>query len=201
MLSWPNLGDPYHLPNYWLSDSRRWLQFSTLEEGYFSVYSVDAPKKVVRLDFPDAGEANWRSHGHYLTNKDHLLIYNDPGISGAAWTKLDIREYRLFPSMALLSKRHFYPPAGQRIHEVSFSPSGDRIAWIAEELQGRSALWGSNIDGSRRVEIGYMAEAGWGRGERLLWLPGGKRLSFVYNDNLYTVPVDGTRRDAIASGP
>jgi hypothetical protein len=195
-LEWPSLGDPYHLPNHWLSDSRRWLQFPTLEKGYFNVYSVDAPTKVDRLDFPDAPDANWRTHGHFLTNRDHLIIYNDPGIRREPWTKLDIREYRLFPSITLLSKHHFYPPAGQQIEAVSFSPAGDRFAWIVGEQ-----LWVSKLDGTDRVEIGRLPAEGWGKGQSLIWLPDGKRLSFVYNDSLYTVPVDAKRRDAVVFTP
>ena len=91
-----------------------------------------------------------------------------------------------------------------RAYEIAVSPKGDRIAWLLmPNLKGRprnvqrgaASLWVSQLDGSRMREIG---SAGTDVRQRsapsllmqLRWLPGGKRLSFLYNGALYTVPTD-----------
>jgi hypothetical protein len=64
-------------------------------------------------------------------------------------------------------------------------------AFVATEL------WVSQLDGSQMHKIGHVAElledddATDFLLSDLQWLPDGKRLSFEYNDGLWTVPADG----------
>jgi len=141
----------------------------------------------MRLVFPDFNKANWRTHGHFLTDKNHLLIYNDPGTSGETWTELHIREYRLLRSITLMREIQFTPPAGQKIAAVDFSPSGTNIAWSCSASDGRS-LWVSHVDGSSPIEIGHIPKGPLNISD-MAWLPDRKHLSFVYNGTLYTVPI------------
>ena len=54
--------------------------------------------------------------------------------------------------------------------------------------QARVSLWVSNLDGSRMKELGYVK--GIAFIPSLRWLPDGKRMSFIYDKALYTVPAD-----------
>jgi hypothetical protein len=221
--SWPNLGDVYHLQNCWLSDSRHWLQYATLDDGYFTVYSVDQPHMATRLDFPDWKLHDWRYTDYCLTSKNYLLLYDNlPGDSEVRpsgdpfdGTSITVCEYRLLPSTLLLHTYHVSSPNGQKMQSAVFSPSGDRIAilcddtyvppllvWLHKWLpqipatsQQRLSLWITRSDGSQPQEIGYIAipkpdPNGSADIADLEWLPSGKRLSFIYEDSVYTVPTD-----------
>jgi len=59
------------------------------------------------------------------------------------------------------------------------------------------ALWVSDPNGKSMREIGHMPTTPWSRlGQRfaeisnIQWLPGGRRLSFIYRNSLWTVLVD-----------
>lgn len=99
--------------------------------------------------------------------------------------------------------------------DVVLSPHGDRLAWLIHVVEKPSSiitflakwfssmhpvsryvlkLYTSRLDGSDVQEIGYMEIKGKPSATnlpRLLrWLPDGKRLSFVYQGALWTVPAD-----------
>ena len=93
------------------------------------------------------------------------------------------------------------PPGDADWYESAVSPRGDRIAYLFNHNSGNNpprvykiSLWVSHADGTQMREVGVQAI---GKGStatsdpsRLLWLPDGKHLSFLLNDNLYTVPAD-----------
>jgi hypothetical protein len=78
-----------------------------------------------------------------------------------------------------------------------------RTEW-KREIRPEWRLWVANLDGSHRHEVGYMVQppdhppgvagqGGWmspSYPQELKWLPDGKRLSYVFDDALYTVPVE-----------
>jgi len=98
------------------------------------------------------------------------------------------------------------------------SPQADRILWIVEKQapplarfldrlqlgshrppQGDQAVYVSRLDGSEMRELCSVPvrEQKWGRTlvrwrplADFRWLPDGKRISFVYKDDLYMAPVD-----------
>lgn len=102
--------------------------------------------------------------------------------------------------------------------EAAFSPLCDRVAWIIKSdyrpslrvlmhrffpsvkvpVYRRMSLWSSRINGQDQHEVGHLDKEivsdddviGDGWDGPLLWLPDGKRLSFIHKETLYTVPTD-----------
>jgi hypothetical protein len=101
--------------------------------------------------------------------------------------------------------------------DVHVSPQGDRMAWLLQNNRAlpwdtllhrlfpawrmvkhfSMSLWVSRLDGSQMHEVGSIVlrspavragQISWPWNIR--WLPGGKRLSFLYNDALWTVPAE-----------
>jgi hypothetical protein len=204
-----------------LADSRHWLQYTTLQRGYLTLHSLDAPKQNIRLPFPNSKFEEGLDK--MVTTSDHLLTIveqldddvqpNDLRNATPNWAGLDIHEYRLLPHISLLHTLHVSAPPGVKMEGAKVSSSGQRIAWICSQFyispfvlwlhrwlpristnpQRRFGLWVSNIDGSRMHEIGHVLLAPQDEAPttfELNWLPGDKRLSFVYKAALYTVPTD-----------
>jgi hypothetical protein len=96
--------------------------------------------------------------------------------------------------------------------DVKVSPQGDRVVWLVQRQNTSPAfkllqrlfpawkgddheslaIYASKLDGSQMQEIGRVdSKATTDRLiEEMRWLPGGKRLSFIVNDTLWTVPVE-----------
>jgi hypothetical protein len=106
-------------------------------------------------------------------------------------------------------------PSDTARYDLHVSPQGDRIAWqvttiradiwqrwlhrylpfVRRKVQPRAEVWICNLDGSNMHEAGSIVEPpaeddGSSLRLSLQWLPGGKRLSFEYEDALYTIPAD-----------
>jgi len=128
----------------------------------------------------------------------------------------EIQAVAIASNKQLLRKYPIRLPIKAEIKDVVFSPQGDRLAWELVTRQNASplasqphhplprwplppitsvSLWVSQIDGTRMHEIGSiqapqaLKES---QGLDLLgdiqWVPGGKRLSFFYQNALWTVP-------------
>ena len=108
-------------------------------------------------------------------------------------------------------------PMLAQVSLVMLSPKGDKLAWIllsersplgnlsnwpilrnlGVKTSHRLSIWVSAVDGSNFREVGHFPNYE-GPSEFKIddpirtfqWLPSGKKLSFVHNDSLYTVPVD-----------
>jgi hypothetical protein len=90
----------------------------------------------------------------------------------------------------------FYPK-GVQIQNKVYSVEGRRIAWryiYGKYPNERDSLWVSEFDGGNMHEVGslpfdhFPKEQTWI--EKIQWLPGGKQISFIYRNWLYTVPAD-----------
>jgi len=99
------------------------------------------------------------------------------------------------------------------VQDVKVSPQGDLVVWLVQKRKTSPvfkrlqrffpalekdeheclALYVSQLDGSRMREIGQVDSKPTSAGNlinEMRWLPGGKRLSFIANDTLWTVPVE-----------
>ena len=99
------------------------------------------------------------------------------------------------------------------VKDVRVSPQGDRVAWIVERQYASPVfkmlqrlfpalkkdehesleIYVSHLDGSHLREIGRVDRKSspiWRLIEEMRWLPGGKCLSFIVNETLWTVPVE-----------
>lgn len=87
-----------------------------------------------------------------------------------------------------------------KVYEVAVSPDGERAAWLLQGGTGKvgaTALWVSKLDGSGMHKLGDFGPGGKASyGSEInfplqvVWVPGGKRVSFLYGGALWTVPAD-----------
>jgi len=121
----------------------------------------------------------------------------------------DIYHMDLTKQGASISQSSIRFPEGLEICEMRFSNRGDRIAWLLSEhysppfltlihrffptysvrTQTRLSLRISKLDGTDMHEIGYI-EGDVDSMHDLTWLPSDRDVSFVYQDSLWTAPVN-----------
>ena len=87
-----------------------------------------------------------------------------------------------------------------KVYEVAVSPDGERAAWLLQDGTGKigaMALWVSKLDGTGLRKLGNFGAGGkasYGSGMnfplQVVWVPGGKKVSFLYGGALWTVPAD-----------
>jgi hypothetical protein len=177
--SWPERGDSYHYGQVWLSDSRRWLEYSTIVLGYLTIHDVDGSSKSVRI--PSSTSIPSWPLKDLVTSSDHLLIVDEHlddtnSQTTPPWTGVDVYEYRLLPTMAHLGTIHVTSPPGVKTLAARISPDGDHIIWtcsqsyvsplavlvhrwikrVPAEPQQCFGLWVSRINGNHLHEIGHI---------------------------------------------
>jgi hypothetical protein len=202
---------------FWLSDSLHWVEITNAWTGGADTirayrYSFDRPAEAhpELVSLPPASSidgmaiysmvSDHRMLGHELFRADELT----PGLK--------------FVDMSLNTDRptaHAFrlsAPPNAKIHEMEFSPSGDRVAWLVEQEQAsplttllgrwiprlntiprtKMSLWICRLDGSQMHEIGYvpLISEDSPMPENLDWLPDGQRISFTSKGALYTVSAD-----------
>lgn len=181
-LSWPTGGDDYrHFTNYWLADSRHWLEYVTMP---FSVTLHDTanPKKNIRMTMPplQKGQHSFIYMNGVLTNAGRMLTSHyefDPDTWGQSG--LTLQEFALQPEQGKVVRLKIYRdilPKGLKYINHVCSPTGDRILWTTEgfretpiqlrpqRVMPKSAqrkqtwvgLWTSRLDGSDWREIGHI---------------------------------------------
>jgi len=144
---------------------------------------------------------------------DHILAcaaYDTERDKGSA----EIVDIGIGAHVTGLKTRHITLPPHAYIEDIVLSPQGDRIAWLLSmrggpdwllQLQRRiprvhlqaervEGVWISRIDGAEMHEISRREVDTKHRFpprlDQLQWVPGSKRLSFMYQDALYTVPAE-----------
>lgn len=198
---------------FWLNDSRHWVDLvddtlSSRKPGQETrtqalIHDIKAPHEVKSIPLPhlsltqEAQDGNEYAVVHAVVWPDTFVMEtpllhdsSHPAIEKVTITTIALRDRP--PTV------HEYPvnlPNGVSVRSMQFSPHGDRIAWWLEEKHnpGVVTLWISDLNGHGLRELG---EIGIEPSERcpltlcsLEWLPDGKRLSFLYQDALWTVPV------------
>jgi hypothetical protein len=214
---WPSSGfrgwtsDSQH----WAEFGMDWDDYKVNEELYTSalIYSLDQPGKTKRLRFDPASRVHYQCAASFAP-PNRLLVANPPVHSDKPLTatEIEIVDSTLADVIAPSHRYKVPVPPGAEVRDIVFSPEGDRVAWMLRfpnqhiwpEFLCRlipalkaspkvsHAIWVSRIDGSQMHEVGHMevptAQAN--AYFELKWVPGGKRLSFIYQDTLYTVPAD-----------
>lgn len=199
--SWTN-----RFPNslaVWLSDSQGFIEWSVRGNRWAGrVYRIDVEDtNIVEVPLPASFSDSNQLRGHGGMT---ILPFEDP-----TRTKGQIVQVRFDSTNVALTKLSYQLP--NRINPADWmsvmAPTGDRLAWliffqqkwphvewqrefpfVRSETRYLASLWVSGLDGSDLREIGHL-----GAGEdlrRIAWTPDGRRLSYVYRDTLWTVPVD-----------
>ena len=204
----------------WASDSRHWVVVRNQHGAIQGlVYDGDPSHKpkVVPVTASDQSDL-WDKIGIYdddfytpLILNDHFLMCK---VGNQATRKVDVLDIRIGAHTTGLKTPSIQLPPDVGISEIAISPQGDRIAWNltmpaapkwvlalkrwvrhthgeGEHVEG---LWVSRIDGTEMREIGRREMKSDGGSEprlyQLQWVPGSKRLSFMFDSALYTVPVE-----------
>jgi hypothetical protein len=189
----------------WLRDSRRWVDVRTdaKDRHTLTVHALDGRElKRVRLK-----NLAYAPYVLGATADDRVILWS----GGAALHTVDLRE----KSPGVRPMTAVAPRIGG-VLDVALSPQGDRLLWrtmdnvynhkpkVVEWLMERAGLdpcpplhvlWTSGLDGSKMREIGRVSirsnlvcDAASISNYR--WTPDGSRVSYIYDDALWTVPVN-----------
>ena len=87
-----------------------------------------------------------------------------------------------------------------KVQEVAVSPDGERAAWLLQDGTGKvgaASLWVSKLDGTGLRKLGNFGAGGKAAHDlgmdfplQVVWVPGGKQVSFLYGEALWVVTVD-----------
>ncbi len=203
---------------YWMADSRRWLDvyywpYGTDPFYEMVLYDRDGPAEGWKLPISnDDPLYNFSEVFASAAAGEELIQFQEdediPQNSGV------IVRRRLGRSTDLPAEHHFrFPEPGKPV-TAAFDPHCRRIAlllstqrppspfrvWLHRVVPKIQApptpllrLWVSGLDGHSWQEIGQIKDTSSDMEgfplSGLNWLPDGKRLSFIYKNTLYTVPV------------
>jgi hypothetical protein len=194
----------------WLPDSRRWLAWSPARSKHpLKLYSVDAPvASPVSITTPAAMTTLLG------VTPDHLVVQSDAPLPPATVKRITISTFGVYPNRTGVQSVSFPLPVTAQINDVELAPHGDRLAWMFVDARRSSlvtmlvrllptlasrfpptegiSVWVSRLDGTEMHEIGFQQTHMSGKDTNiatdLRWMPDGKRLSFLMNDSLYSVP-------------
>jgi len=201
---------------HWLPDSRRWIQpgsdSSGREATRLMVRSIDTPKEDGVIAIPKSCRSLFEgenSEAMVWLSEAHLVLQTwtvEPGEESTAHS-VDFYEADLKKDVP---PRHWTVevPREWTIEKVLVAPHADNVGWVfhrhyvsplltelhrlglpirltpAEETM----VYVSRADGTEMREIGTTSTPQDANQDvEIKWLPGGKRLSFVYKNMLYTV--------------
>jgi len=202
--------DAYSLWGPWEPDSRHILGLTILRE---SLVIFDPFANRISRTLPLASGVSSNLGNSIEVAPDRLLEISQENNTKES---IEVCEYGVDKTLHLTHKWLVSPPHDTTIGTIAnirLSPTGDRIAWLVDSAQvdsGRAALhrllpfvsvpmqlrqelWISRLDGKGMRLVGQtLLKTRSGNEVRitdLRWLPNGKRLSFSYEDALWTVSV------------
>ena len=198
----------------WKRDSSGWVE---VFDGRVAVYSLDPNRAPTQFSLTGAGPPGLPLG---FTSANELLVEMDPrppaGNRPPHATFLLVRPFDARPTW----RQYSVPvPAGEEVADVALSPAGDRLAWVMSRvitgfrITGQQdghpfadvigslwwSFWESALDGGGMTEIGGLLSNDIGPENQrplndLAWTPGGRRLSFRYHGDSWTVPVPPVMR-------
>jgi hypothetical protein len=186
----------------WMQDSRHWVEVKQKPSGPQVLVVHDAASPIVRR--LSLGTMGGPPVVLGVTPEDHAVLWDQAG------TFLDIDLGRPQGSVKKWTVKR--PPVGD-VSDVVLSPDGQRLCWktyswvinrlpaLLERMLERIRIdvptttylvWTSRLDGSHMREIGRSrVQQHIGQPFRSFrWTPDGTKISYVYDNALWTVPVD-----------
>jgi hypothetical protein len=202
----------------WTSDSRSLakpesntgqggLELLRPEDGSVRPISIAGARVRQLLGFTSQGHAIIATDG---VGFEHTFYRSQQGPSGSS-PSIQLAEYDLAAPSQPVRRVTIPMPADAEYGHIILSPQGDRLLW---SMFARQAMplqewlhrlfpsykpslnlvirWQvSRLDGSDMHEIGMIRVSRRnGSYSNPRWLPDGKRISFIHNNTLYTVPAD-----------
>jgi hypothetical protein len=201
---------------HWLDGSRHWVNlFINWQQEQWvggEVYDTAAPNRPPRkvaIGQPNRAGRGWV----YITPDSRMVWINrwqringfDPEIlfseAGFDANRMPRRNYRIVLPHAATVKGYLYSPDGHRIAWLlSIAHTSPIAAFVKRFLpkfhvatERTDSLWVSRLDGGDFHEIGMVSDKISQHQPGLScmrWLPSGRRISFLYQDAIWTVPVN-----------
>lgn len=203
---------------HWCADGKHWLQFhfggspEKLRWTSIQIHSLDSPHVSETFPSPPSGLNGLDILA--APSADKVIARTpDPVKYGAArptkvergtdggtiFTFVETPAFRTVQTISVWSLHQPQPLHRWQIslpgkaREVAASPDGRRVVWLLLN-KGSQSLWVSGLDGGGMHEVGVVrwdvpARIG-GVPVQIHWLPGGKRISFIGGNALWTVPAD-----------
>ncbi len=176
------------------------------------IYSLDSPQSSRRVSLPGLPP---NTYPVGTLPNGHLLLYTSLGWRGPRGT-LSLFDCTLNAPNATIQTIPVPMPNINAFFPPVLSPQGDKLAWFVikthppsgswlwQRLQtwfgigahgqnGEMGIWVSDLQGKHWSEVGHLdpqQQNTWPNEWPMAWLPDGKRLSFLYQGALWTVPID-----------
>lgn len=187
----------------WMSESIRWIELVKDGKSFNRaiLHNVVDPKaSEPRLLLPTIPcTPNFVDlAGMTPTTDDHILtsVWNRrPGNIEPA----GIIALALNVQMSRIGRFTLDPPHALDRGHLVFAPIYGRLAWVIEykpalsritKAGPRVGLWVTRMNGWESHEVGSLESEGFITADSVRWTPDGTRLSFIYQDALWTVPAD-----------
>jgi len=182
----------------WLQNGKQWIElvsryanhtYSVTQANLHGIHQASVVKR-----FRVNGLADGLPAG--VTNDGRLMIYHpaEPRVRSIEQACFSL--VRLGGETATVQALTVPIPESTSANDVLLSPQGDRLAWVLDRGATGSRLYqlfASKADGTDQRLVGAAPGVSvsnrfsWPRSIR--WLPNGKRVSFVFRDALWSVPV------------
>ncbi len=204
--------DPHMTGPCWLSDSRRWLEFEYSRSGqHFVVHDIANSRTGRVVALPPAAEW-WMSEslgGDSASTKDRFVFsYGAAEVEFSGTVARTVRQLKLPPSNypGSLVDSAFEPKTDRVVWAIlQMAP---KEGWVVRLLKrvfpsyktkesARMEVWESGMDGRGKRLLGLMPvkshydpvrkSTGYEVSTGFRWLPSADRLSFRYDNSLWTV--------------
>src|SRR5579884_2324832 len=206
-VEWPRAGKTVPGFALWMFDSRHWVEcVEDYHNDAFTIpraifHDLEAPRANQTVQF--TGLPDGLPLG--ITHDNHVLLYKQDfadRTTRKVKPQVDFYEASLDGESASVRDYSISWPQSMRVWDMALSRQGDRLAWrlMPDDLERATCeIWTSDLRGEARRKIGQVKNLTRLTGDRsirspfpvkLRWLPDGKRLSFLYDNALWTVPVD-----------
>jgi hypothetical protein len=189
---------------FWVQDARHWVELWNADETPGANVRVRSPERPLetRTSFLPSDEITGYLDNGLVTPTGQLKAIKMPYGASLRVTFVEGNIGSNIP----LSQQRLHAPDGN-ILQAQLSPQGDRIAllnisepryalprflrrflpWQQKPVAAHTSVWISTADGKNMRELGSFPSKTF---TALHWSPDGKRLSFVYQNALWTVPVE-----------
>ena len=188
----------------WEQDSRRWTLLSGELAGglFFLRYDKDNNTDIKPVEIPLGRKYNhvWSGYPTYL------IGFTKEGRSlstrwDSALSTINVLEASIKPPFQPLRVTPMRLPQHPLANSISLSPQKDKLLWgfivrtvphppFTEFQHGDfEELWVSEADGSHMKRIVVLPLDQYSSLESIFWMPDGKHVSFIYEDNLYKIDV------------
>ena len=202
----------FHIPHAagfkWMPDSRHFIEYvypyadpsSPATSPYSRIRSVETLSASRKLSAKQAAlYTRWTTH---LLSENRVMQVKEFPERDWPPTRYVLEEIRMEPEPKSVRRWTILAPQLQQRQAMQISPDGRQIAWLIVTPQDchtpqTVALSVSRIEGSAMREIGHLtlpaAPSDWEGPtferypHEMKWLPDGKRVSFIFQDALYTV--------------